>query len=67
MTEKTIKIPKTMSVIEAGKLYFDLCPRSSYEAVRRGEIPVIKIGRLLRVPVAAMEAMLERAGQGVAK
>jgi len=28
MTEKTIKIPKTMSVIEAGKLYFDLCPRS---------------------------------------
>jgi hypothetical protein len=67
MPERTIKIPKTLSVVEAGRLYFDLCPRSSYQAVRRGEIPVIKIGRLLRVPVTALEAMLERAGQGVAK
>jgi hypothetical protein len=67
MPETTREIPKTLSVVEAGKLYFDLCPRSSYQAVRRGEIPVIKIGRLLRVPVTAMEAMLERAGQDAAK
>jgi hypothetical protein len=67
MTEIARKVPKTLSVVEPGKLYFGLCPRSSYQAVRRGEIPVIKIGRLLRVPVTAMEAILERAGQDAAK
>jgi hypothetical protein len=65
MPENTQKNPKTLSVPEAGKLYYDLCPRSSYQAVARGEIPVIRIGRLLRVPVAAMERRLEQAGQGV--
>jgi hypothetical protein len=65
MPENTQKGPKTLSVAAAGKLYFDLCPRSSYAAVRRGELPVIRIGRLLRVPVAAMEKMLAEAGQGV--
>ena len=29
----------------------------------RGEIPTIRIGRLLRVPVRAMEALLDRAGR----
>jgi hypothetical protein len=43
--------PKTMTVPEAGRVYFSLGRNASYEAVRRGDIPVIKIGRLLRVPV----------------
>jgi excisionase family DNA binding protein len=30
----------------------------SYEAATRGEIPTIKIGRLLKVPKAAFEGML---------
>ena len=30
----------------------------SYEAAHRGEIPVIRIGRRLLVPIAAFEAML---------
>ena len=51
--------PKTLTVPQAGKLYFDLGRNASYEAARRGEIPTIKIGRLLRVPVAAMERKLE--------
>jgi Helix-turn-helix domain len=55
---------KTLTVAEAGAQYFGLCPRSSYAAVKRGQIPVIKIGRLLRVPVIAMERMLEQAGAG---
>ena len=50
--------PKTLTVEQAGRLYFDLCRASSYAAVKRGEIPVIKVGNLLRVPVAAMERMM---------
>jgi hypothetical protein len=51
--------PKTLTVPEAGKRYFDLSRNASYEAARRGDIPTIKIGRLLRVPVGAMERKLE--------
>jgi hypothetical protein len=50
--------PKTLSVPEAGQTYFGLGRGASYEAARRGELPVIRIGRLLRVPVVAMERML---------
>jgi len=51
--------PKTLTVPEAGRVYFDLGRNASYEAARRGDIPTIKIGRLLRVPVVALERMLE--------
>jgi hypothetical protein len=50
--------PLTISVPEAGRLYFGLCRNASYDAASRGEIPVIKIGRLKRVPVRALERML---------
>jgi hypothetical protein len=55
--------PKTLTVPEAGKRYFDLGRNASYEAARRGDIPVIRIGRLLRVPVVALERKLENAGR----
>lgn len=58
MTER-----KTMSVPEAGEQYFGISRTSSYEAARRGDIPTIRIGKLLRVPVAAMERKLEEAGE----
>ena len=61
--EQTAKTPKTMSVPEAGKVYFDLSKNASYEAARRGDIPTIRVGRLLRVPVVAMEQKLERVGE----
>jgi hypothetical protein len=35
---------------------------ASYEAARRGDIPTVKVGKLLRVPVRAMEAKLDQAG-----
>jgi hypothetical protein len=52
---------KTLTVPEAGRVYFDLGRNSSYEAARRGDIPTIRIGRLLRVPVVALEQMLTTA------
>jgi hypothetical protein len=51
----------TMTVPEAGKKYFDLSRDASYAAAQRGDIPTIRVGRLLRVPVAAMERKLESA------
>ena len=51
--------PKTISVPEAGKRFFDLAKNASYEAAARGEIPVIRIGGRLRVPVCQLERMLQ--------
>ena len=50
--------PRTVSVPEAGK-WLGIGRNAAYEAARRGDIPTIKIGRLLRVPVVALERKLE--------
>ncbi len=55
--------PKTISVPDAGRRYFSLSRNASYDAARRGDIPTIKIGRLLRVPVMALGRKLSEAGQ----
>jgi len=55
--------PLTLSVPEAGKKYFGLSKNGSYDAAARGEIPTIKIGKLRRVPVRAMERILDAAGK----
>jgi hypothetical protein len=60
MSEKS---PLTLSVPEAGEKYFGLSRNGSYDAAARGELPVIRIGRLLRVPVRALERMLDNAGK----
>jgi hypothetical protein len=52
---------KTLSVPDAGREYFGLSRNGSYEAAKRGDIPTIKVGKLLRVPVVAMEAKLNAA------
>jgi excisionase family DNA binding protein len=53
--------PKTLSVPEAAE-QLGVGRNAAYEAAKRGEIPVIRIGRLLRVPVIALERMLASAG-----
>jgi hypothetical protein len=53
----------TLSVPEAGRIYFGLKPQGAYAAAARGALPVIKLGRRLRVPVAALDALLETAGK----
>jgi hypothetical protein len=52
---------KTLSVPEAGREYFGLGRNAAYAAASRGEIPTIKIGKLLKVPVRALEDMLNAA------
>ena len=53
---------KTLSVPIAGRQYFDLSRGGSYAAAKRGLIPTIRIGGKIRVPVIALERMLERTG-----
>ena len=45
-------------VPEAGAI-LGLSRNAAYEAAKRGDIPTIRIGKLLRVPVRALERMLE--------
>jgi len=47
----------------AGRRYFGLSRNAAYAAAERGEIPTVKIGRLLRVPIKAVEQMLEAAAK----
>jgi hypothetical protein len=58
--------PLTISVPEAGKRYFGLSRNAAYDAAARGEIPTIRIGRLLRVPVLVIEQMLTEIGDAKA-
>jgi hypothetical protein len=60
----TTDAPMTISVPEAGKTYFDLSRNAAYAAAKRGDFPTIKIGKLLRVPIRALEKKLDAAGQG---
>lgn len=59
----------TISVPEAGGL-LGLSRNSSYDAARRGEIPTLKVGKRLLVPVARLLELVgvapARAGAGTA-
>jgi excisionase family DNA binding protein len=50
---------RTISVEEAGK-QLGISRNSAYEAASRGEIPTIKIGRRLLVPLVAFERLLDQ-------
>ncbi len=52
----------TYGVQEAAKI-LGIGRNAAYEAARRGDIPTIRIGGRILVPKAALERMLERAGQ----
>jgi excisionase family DNA binding protein len=47
----TLTIPETARRLGIGR-------NQGYEAARRGEIPTVRLGKRLVVPVAALEAML---------
>lgn len=50
-----------LTVEEAGRL-LGLSRPTAYQAAARGEIPSIRIGRRILVPVAALSKLLESAG-----
>src|SRR5437868_6531326 len=53
---------KTMSVVDAGRMYFGLGRNASYDAAHRGDIPTIMIGGKIVAVIPAIEQMLDRAG-----
>ena len=55
MTRETLTVEEAAKVLGVGR-------NTAYEAVRRGEIPSIRVGRRLVVPKAALERMLECGG-----
>ena len=55
----TTETEQTLSVPEAGKRYFGMGRGASYQAAKRGDLPTLKVGRLKRVPVRTLEAMLD--------
>lgn len=54
----------TLTVAEAGR-YLGLAKASAYEAVHRGQIPSIRVGRRLLVPTAALRRLLQLDAPGV--
>jgi excisionase family DNA binding protein len=52
-----------IDVVEAGRR-LGISRSAAYHAVHRGQLPSVRIGRLIKVPVAALQRMLDRAGEG---
>lgn len=51
MDKKTLTIPEAAKVLGVGR-------SAAYEAARTGQIPTIKIGKRILVPVTALERLL---------
>ena len=51
---------KTLSIPEAGKA-LGIGRSAAYEAARTGQLPTIRIGKRLLVPIVALERLLEQA------
>ena len=55
MTQATLTVDETSTVLRLGR-------SATYEGVRNGEIPSIRIGRRVLVPVSALRALLDGTG-----
>jgi excisionase family DNA binding protein len=51
---------RTATIMEAAEV-LGIGRNQAYEAARRGEIPTIRIGKRLLVPLAALERLLQEA------
>jgi excisionase family DNA binding protein len=57
------ELPDVMTVTECAR-FLGIGRNAAYEAVRRVELPAIRIGRRLLVPKAALRQLLEAAAPG---
>lgn len=64
MTKYTMDGALTLSIPEAVKM-LGISRYSAYEAVRRGDIPILQIGKLRRVPKVQLMRIID--GDGVDK
>jgi len=64
MTKYSMDQALTLSIPEAAKV-LGISRYSAYAATRRGDIPILQIGKLRRVPKAQLMRMIE--GNGVDK
>jgi excisionase family DNA binding protein len=55
--------PSAVLTIEEAAEVLRIGRSAAYEAARRGQLPVIRIGRSLRVPRHRLEQWLEAAGE----
>jgi excisionase family DNA binding protein len=53
---------RAVYTVEEAGARLGLGRNASYDAVARGDIPSLRIGRLIRVPKVALDRMLEQAG-----
>jgi hypothetical protein len=53
----------TADVPDVGRICFGLSRNGSYDAAKRGDFPTIKVGRLLKVPTAALSRLLALDGK----
>jgi hypothetical protein len=51
MADTDVTLPTTLPLRTFAKIAFDISENPAYAAAARGDIPTIKIGVLLRVPV----------------
>ena len=52
---ETLKVREVAAILRCGK-------NQAYELIQRGEVPHVRLGRLIRVPRHALEVLLK--GQG---
>jgi excisionase family DNA binding protein len=50
-----------IDVVEAGRR-LGISRSAAYQAVHAGQIPSVRFGRLIKVPLAALQRMLDQAG-----
>ncbi|TCQ79556.1 hypothetical protein EDF68_104140 [Ochrobactrum sp. BH3] len=58
MTLEEALTKPTISVTDAGRLFFGIGKNSAYDAARRGDFQTIKVGGRIVVPVAPLAASL---------
>jgi hypothetical protein len=58
MTLEEALTKPTISVVDAGRLFFGLGKNSAYDAAKRGDFQTIKMGGRIVVPVAPLAASL---------